>query len=97
MPAGMKLTAPKTLESWLLWIGFGLLAVMGLLYGVAVITAHEQAHVASGQNSGITRTSIAFGVSAGILELAGLGCIALSALVSIFRSLFSSVFSSGGE
>ena len=87
----MKLTAPKSLESWLFSIGAVLLIIMGILWAIASIwAAHGQARIPNGDHLGIAAIYLIFDLPISILELAGLICIALSALVSIFRTLLPS-------
>ena len=83
----MKLKSPKSLESRLFYVGAALLVLMGLLWALAaILAAHERATGAGGQNLGVAATYLAFDVPILILELAGLSCVILSALVSIFRT-----------
>ncbi len=83
----MKLKSPGSLESWLLAIGAALLLLAVLLWAVASIwIGRERAQVPSGENLGVAGAYLAFDLPISILELGGLGCVILSALVSIFRT-----------
>lgn len=87
----MKLKTPKSVESWLFTAGAVFLVLMGLLWGVGTIVVNDRhAGVPSPGNLGQAATASAFDLAISILELAGLICIALSALVSIFRTLLPS-------
>lgn len=89
--ARMKLKTPKSLESWLFSVGAVLLIIMGIMWAIASIwAAYERAHVPSGETLGIAAIYLIFDLPIAILELAGLICVALSALVSIFRTLLPS-------
>jgi hypothetical protein len=84
----MKFKSPSSLQSWLFMAGFVLLLVMALLYGVAsILAAHEQARTPGVSNLGVAATWLAFETPMWILEFAGLSCLILAALVSIFRSI----------
>lgn len=86
----MKLKTPQSVESWLFTAGAVFLLLMGLLWGMAtVVVTDRHAQVPSPGNLGQGATS-AFDLVISVLELAGLVCIALSALVSIFRTLLPS-------
>ena len=87
----MKLKTPKSLESWLFTVGAGFLVLMGLLWGIATIVVTDRhGRVPSPGNLGQGAAVSLFDVAIAILELAGLICVALSALVSIFRTLLPS-------
>lgn len=87
----MKLNTPKSAESWLFTAGAVFLVLMGLLWGVAtVVVTDRHTQVPSPGNLGQGAPVSAFDLAISILELAGLICIALSALVSIFRTLLPS-------
>jgi len=83
----MKLKSPRSLEAWLFSIGVVLLVLTGLLWALAtILVARERAAGSGGGNPSVAATYLAFDLPISILELAGLGCVILSALVSIFRT-----------
>jgi hypothetical protein len=57
---------------------------------VSILAAHEQARTASGATLGIAATWLAFQTPIGILEFAGLSCLILASIVSIFRTILPS-------
>lgn len=88
----MKLKSPRSLEAWLFSIGAVLLVLMGLLWALAtLLVAREHAAASVGGYPGVAATYLAFDLPISILELAGLGCVILSALVSIVKTFFSAV------
>jgi hypothetical protein len=87
----MKFKSPSSLQSWLFLLGAASLLLMGLLSGItSILAAHEQARAPGVRNLGVAATSLAFEMPIWILEFAGLGCLILAALVSIFRSILPS-------
>jgi hypothetical protein len=87
----MKFKSPKSLQSWLFLSGVALLLLMALLSGVASnLAAHDQARSPGVRNLGVAATWLAFEIPIWILEFAGLSCLILAALVSIFRSILPS-------
>lgn len=87
----MKLKAPRSLQSWLFSGGAVLLLLMALFSWVAsILAAHERTHAQGSTNIGITATRLAFETPVSILEFAGLSCLILAALVSIFRTILPS-------
>jgi len=87
----MKPKSPSSIESWLFLVGVVLLLLMALLYAVAsILTTHGQARTASGTNLGVSATWLAFETPIWILEFAGLSCLILAAIVSIFRTILPS-------
>lgn len=78
----MKLKSPRSLEAWLFSIGAVLLVLTGLLWALATILVARS----GGGNPSAAATYQAFDLPISIFELAGLGCVILSALVSIFRT-----------
>lgn len=87
----MKFKSPTSLQAWLFSIGVVLLLVMGLFSGLAsILAAHGGAHAQAVANPGTPATGLAFETSIGILEFAGLSCLILAALVSIFRTILPS-------
>jgi hypothetical protein len=87
----MKLKTPRSLQSWLFSAGVLLLLLMALISWVAsILAAHERARAQGGTNIGIAATRLAFETPVSILEFAGLSCLILAALVSIFRTILPS-------
>jgi hypothetical protein len=87
----MKFKLPTSLQSRLFSAGAALLILMGLLWVLAsILAAHEQARTPGGGDPGVAATWAAFGVPIGILEFAGLSCLILASIVSIFRSILPS-------
>ena len=87
----MKFKSPGSLQSWLFLAAVVLLLLMALLFGVAsILAAHEQARTPGVINLEVAATWRAFEMPIGILEFAGLSCLILAALVSIFRSILPS-------
>jgi hypothetical protein len=83
----MNLKSPRSLESWLLAVGAALLLLAALLWAAAsIFIARGHAQAASRGNPGVAGVYAAFDLSLSLLELGGLGCVILSALVSIFRT-----------
>jgi hypothetical protein len=83
----MKLKSPRSLEAWLFAAGAALLLVALLLWAVASIGfARGPAQAPGSGNPGGAGIYAAFDLSISIVELGGLGCVILSALVSIFRT-----------
>jgi hypothetical protein len=87
----MKFKSPTSLQSWLFMAGVVSLVVLGLLLGIAsLLAAHEQSRASGGANLGAAATYLAFDIPVQILEFAGLSCLILASLVSIFRSILPS-------
>jgi hypothetical protein len=87
----MKLKSPNSLQSWLFLAGVVSLILMGLLSALAsILAAHEHARTTGGLNLGVAATSMAFETPIWIFEFAGLCCLILAALVSIFRTILAS-------
>jgi hypothetical protein len=84
----MKFKSPTSLQAWLFSVGVVLLLLMGLFSALASILAtHEGGHAQAGANLATPATRLAFETPIGILEFAGLSCLILAALVSIFRTI----------
>ncbi len=84
----MKLKPPRSIQSWLFLGGVVMLLFMALLYAVSsILAAQEQARTPNGTNLGVAATYLAFDIPIWILEFAGLSCLILAAIVSIFRSI----------
>jgi hypothetical protein len=87
----MKFKSPSSLQSWLFSAGVVLLLLMALLYASAsLLAAHEQAHAPGGIDLGVAATWLTFEMPIWIFEFAGLSCLILAAIVSIFRTILPS-------
>ena len=84
----MKLKSPSSPQARLFATGVALLLITGVLYGIASLLAgHTQVNAPGGANLGVSATQLALEMPISVFEFAGLSCIILAALVSIFRSI----------
>jgi hypothetical protein len=87
----MKLKSPGSIQSWLFSAGAALLLFTALLYALmSILGVHQQGRNPSDTNPGLAAFWLAFETPISILEFAGLSCLILAALVSIFRTILPS-------
>lgn len=83
----MKLRSPRSIESWLFWIGAVLLLLAGLLYGFAeIVAAAERARVPKGETLGIAAIYLMVDLPMWVLEFAAFACLMVAALISAVRT-----------